>query len=80
MTNMNGDSRSTAELFKQWRKLAEVQRNLTKNGLLNANATPSEVIAQTPRSGSTQKSSKRRSKRRNATPRLSPATFRTRPR
>ena len=44
MTNMNGDSRSTAELFKQWRKLAEVQPNLTKNGLLNANATPSEVI------------------------------------
>lgn len=45
MTQTNGDSRSTAELFKQWRKLAEVQRNLTKNGLLSANATPAEVIA-----------------------------------
>jgi hypothetical protein len=41
----NGDNRSTTELFKQWRKLSEVQRNLTKNGLLSANATPSEVIA-----------------------------------
>lgn len=45
MTATNGDTRSTVELFKQWRKLAEVQRNLTKNGLLNANATPAEVIA-----------------------------------
>lgn len=45
MTATNGDTRSTTELFKQWRKLAEVQRNLTKNGLLSANATPAEVIA-----------------------------------
>jgi hypothetical protein len=45
MTTANGDTRSTAELFKQWRKLAEVQRNLTKNGLLSANATPAEVIS-----------------------------------
>lgn len=45
MTIQNGDTRSTTELFKQWRKLAEVQRNLTKNGLLSANATPAEVIA-----------------------------------
>lgn len=45
MSENNGDKRSTAELFKQWRKLAEVQRNFTKNGLLSANATPAEVIA-----------------------------------
>lgn len=45
MINPNSDTRSTAELFKQWRKLAEVQRNLMKNGLLSANATPAEVIA-----------------------------------
>lgn len=45
MTQQNGDTRSTAELFKQWRKLMEVQRTLTKNGLLSANATPEQVVA-----------------------------------
>jgi len=45
MSTNNGDNRSVSQLFKEWRKLAEVQRNLTKNGLLNGNATPAEVIA-----------------------------------
>lgn len=44
MTTETGDTRSVTQLFKEWRKLAEVQRNLTKNGLISANATPAEVI------------------------------------
>ena len=44
MSTTTADTRSAAQLFKEWRKLEEVRRNLTKQGLLNGNATPDDVI------------------------------------
>jgi hypothetical protein len=44
MPDPTQDNRSAAELFKQWRKLEEVRRAFTKNGLVSADATPAQVL------------------------------------
>lgn len=38
------DSRTTAELLTQWRKLSEIKRDLTKAGIINGDATPAEIL------------------------------------
>jgi len=39
------DKRTTKVLFAQWRKLQDVKGSLIKAGILNADATPQQVIA-----------------------------------
>lgn len=38
------DERSAREVMTQWRKLNEVKRQLVKQGALNDDATPAQVI------------------------------------
>ena len=40
----NDDTRSTKTLLTQWRKLEEIRRSLVRNGLLDGNATPGELV------------------------------------
>ena len=38
------DTRSTTEVLTQWRKLEEIRRSLVRNGMINGDATPKEII------------------------------------
>ncbi len=38
------DTRSTTEVLTQWRKLEEIRRSLVRNGMINGDATPEEII------------------------------------
>jgi len=40
-----GDTRSTQQVFTQWRKLQEIKRTMVKEGTLNGDASPAQVIA-----------------------------------
>lgn len=40
----DADTRSTAQVMTQWRKLMEVKRQLIKQGLLNGDATPQQIV------------------------------------
>ncbi len=37
--------RTNAQLMTQWRKIQEVKRQLIKEGIVNGDATPTQVIA-----------------------------------
>jgi len=38
------DERTAREVMRQWEKLAQVKRALVKDGALDGNATPQQVI------------------------------------
>lgn len=44
MTEKNTDNRTTAQLFKEWRKINEVKRNLIRGGKINGDATPDDIV------------------------------------
>lgn len=45
MSSDTTDTRSAKELLTQWRKLKEVRQSLVRQGLVDGDATPAEVLA-----------------------------------
>lgn len=38
------DKRTTKQLLTQWRKLEEIRRSLVRNGLVNGDASPADIV------------------------------------
>jgi hypothetical protein len=45
MSTTTTDPRTTKELLTEWRKLDELRKSLVRQGLLDGDAPPAEVIA-----------------------------------
>lgn len=45
MAEKSEDTRSTKTLLTQWRKLEEIRRSLVRNGLVNGDASPAEIVS-----------------------------------
>lgn len=44
MSEQINDTRTTKQLITEWRKLEEIRRSLVRNGLINGDAKPADIV------------------------------------